>query len=240
MEEAKPRILIVEDQRIFVRDLTIILEEAGYEVCGSFTSGEEVIEQISSLAPDLILVDIRIAGEIDGIELAEYLKLFYDIPFIYITANSDPETIGRAAKTKPQGFITKPFHPEQLIATIGIALSKNIKSEPKGIYSYGRFSKVVQYLKSHLDREISLTEMAQIMNMNSSYFCRAFQQEIGLSPYQFILQLRIEKAKELLKKSPEVSISDIAFSCGFSSQNILNKHFRKFVGITPTQYRKQA
>jgi AraC family transcriptional regulator len=81
--------------------------------------------------------------------------------------------------------------------------------------------------------------MARVMNMNSSYFCRAFQQEIGISPHQFILQLRIEKAKELLKKSPQISILDIALSCGFSSQSVLNKHFRKFVGTTPTQYRKE-
>lgn len=239
MEEIKPQILIVEDQRIFVRDIMTILGGAGYEICGSFADGQKAFQKIEELSPDLILLDIAIVGEIDGIELAEYIHLFYNIPFIYLTANSDPETLRRVAKTNHQGFITKPFRPEQLIATVGIALDKASKIDPKPIYSYGRFTKIVQHLESHIDRDIKLAEMAQIMNMNSSYFCRAFQQEIGISPHQFVLQLRIEKAKQILKQSPQLPISDVAVNCGFTNQSMLNKHFRKVVGTTPTQYRKE-
>jgi len=238
MTEYKPQILIVEDQKIAVRDLTIILEAAGYEVCGSFADGEKAIEGISRLVPDLIFLDIRIVGEIDGIELAEHLKLFYDIPFIYLTSNSDPETLDRAVKTEPKAFITKPFHPQQILSAVALALHKptNIKS----VYDYGRFNKIVTYIQNNIDRDIRLAEMAKVMDMNSSYFCRIFQQEIGVSPHQFILQLRIEKAKQMLKQNAEASILDIALSCGFSSQSILNRHFRKFVGTTPTQYRKEG
>ena len=238
MTEYKPQILIVEDQKIAVRDLTIILEAAGYEVCGSFTDGEKAIEGISRLVPDVIFLDIRIVGEIDGIELAEHLKLFYDIPFIYLTSNSDPETLDRAVKTEPKAFITKPFHPQQILSAVALALHKptNIKS----VYDYGRFNKIVTYIQNNIDRDIRLAEMAKVMDMNSSYFCRIFQQEIGVSPHQFILQLRIEKAKQMLKQNAEASILDIALSCGFSSQSILNRHFRKFVGTTPTQYRKEG
>ncbi len=240
MEELKPQVLIVEDQKLFVRDITIVLESAGYEVCGYCADGQKALEKIKELSPDLILLDISIMGEIDGIELAEYISLFYSIPFIYLTGNSDPETLSRAAKTRHQGFITKPFRPEQLIATIRIALDKVTETESKPIYGYGRFTKIVDYLESHIDRDIKLAEMAQIMNMSSSYFCRAFQQETGLSPHQFILQLRIQKAKQLLRQMPQMPIMDVAISCGFTNQSMLNKHFRKVVGITPTQYRKQA
>ncbi|MCS6959619.1 MAG: response regulator transcription factor [Pseudanabaenaceae cyanobacterium SKYGB_i_bin29] len=237
MEEQKPQILIVEDQRIFVRDLTEILVEGGYEVCGSFASGQQAIEKIPELSPDLVLLDIRLVGEVDGVEVGEYLKLFYNIPFIYVTGNTDEETVARAAKTKPEGFITKPFRPEQLLATIAVALQKYRTTEPKDIYSYGRFAKLVQYLENHIDRDIKLGEMAQLMQMNSSYFCRVFHQEIGVSPHQFLLQMRIKKAKQLLRQSPQMSVNDIAISCGFSSQSLLNKHFKKLVGTTPTQYR---
>jgi YesN/AraC family two-component response regulator len=238
MTEYKPQILIVEDQKIAVRDLTIILEAAGYEVCGSFTDGEKAIEGISRLVPDVIFLDIRIVGEIDGIELAEHLKLFYDIPFIYLTSNSDPETLDRAVKTEPKAFITKPFHPQQILSAVALALHK--PTNTKSVYDYGRFNKIVTYIQNNIDRDIRLAEMAKVMDMNSSYFCRIFQQEIGVSPHQFILQLRIEKAKQMLKQNAEASILDIALSCGFSSQSILNRHFRKFVGTTPTQYRKEG
>jgi len=239
MTDCKPQILIVEDQKIAVRDITEILQSAGYEVCGSFANGQTALEQIGKLAPDLILLDIRLVGEIDGIELAEQLQFFYDIPFIYITSNSDPETLSRATQTQPRAFITKPFYPAQLLSAVAIALQKTANVPSKIPSNYGRFTKIVTYIKKNIDRDIKLAEMARVMNMNSSYFCRAFQQEIGISPHQFILQLRIEKAKELLKKSPQISILDIALSCGFSSQSVLNKHFRKFVGTTPTQYRKE-
>lgn len=238
MAEDKPQILIVEDQKIAVRDLTMVLQASGYEVCGSFADGQKAIEAVAKLSPDVIFLDIRIVGEIDGIELAEHLKLFYDIPFIYLTSNSDPETLNRAIKTEPKAFITKPFHPQQILSALAIALHK--PTNAKLVKNYGRFNKIVTYIQNNIDRDIRLAEMAKVMDMNSSYFCRIFQQEIGISPHQFILQLRIEKAKQMLKQNAETSILDIAVSCGFSSQNILNRHFRKFVGTTPTQYRKEG
>ncbi len=238
MTGEKPQILIVEDQKITVRDLTIILQSAGYEVCGSYTNATKAIEAIGELTPDLIFLDIRIVGEIDGIELAEYLKLFYDIPFIYLTSSSDRETLDRAVKTEPKAFITKPFHPQQILSAVALALHKPINT--KSVNDYGRFNKIVTYIQNNIDRDIKLAEMAKVMDMNSSYFCRIFQQEIGVSPHQFILQLRIEKAKQMLKQNPEASILDIAINCGFSSQSILNRHFKKLVGTTPTQYRRES
>ena len=73
--------------------------------------------------------------------------------------------------------------------------------------------------------------------MTTAYFCRFFHKEIGCSPYQYIIQQRVEKAKYLLKRR-ELSISEIAQQCGFNSHSQLDRHFRKLMGVTPKEYQK--
>lgn len=121
----KPRILIVEDEMLVVLDLTRILEKFGYIVLEPCSSGERVIKEISAAKPDLVLLDICIQGDYDGIELAKRMKKICDIPFIYITALNDVETFERAKITGPYGFITKPFEEHVLFSAVETALYKS-------------------------------------------------------------------------------------------------------------------
>ncbi|GAB4576362.1 MAG: hypothetical protein Kow0077_32380 [Anaerolineae bacterium] len=104
------RILIVEDEAIPALDLKHTLHAMGYEVVSWVTTGEQSITDSERQPPDLILMDIRLAGAMDGIEAARQLRLSHPgVPIVYITANNDPETIRRATDTAPAGFISKPF-----------------------------------------------------------------------------------------------------------------------------------
>lgn len=119
-----PRILIVEDEGIVVLDIQRRLEDLGYAVVGHVASGPMAIKKAKQLLPDLILMDIKLQGEMDGIEAAHSIQEL-DIPVIYLTAFADNATLERAKISDPFGYILKPFEQRELHTTIQIALHKH-------------------------------------------------------------------------------------------------------------------
>ncbi|HUL62357.1 MAG TPA: DUF835 domain-containing protein [Methanocella sp.] len=118
------RILVVEDEHIVAMDLMGRLKNLGYEVPGSASSGEEAIEKAGRLRPDLVLMDIYLNGEMDGVQAAGQIRARYDIPIIYLTAYADSNTLQRAKVTEPFGYVLKPFEERELLTTIEMALYK--------------------------------------------------------------------------------------------------------------------
>lgn len=119
------KILIIEDEAVVSLDITRRLEKMGYEVMGRLASGEEALELVQQDPPDLVLMDINLQGEIDGIETANKLYQNHNIPVIYLTAYAGESTLERAKESKPYGYILKPFKERELRATIEIALSRH-------------------------------------------------------------------------------------------------------------------
>lgn len=125
-------ILVVEDERITAEDIKAGLEFAGYKVPITCSTGEDAVRQAARLEPDLILMDIKLEGEMDGIEAAAEIKKLQDIPVIYLTAFSDEKTVERAKLTEPSGFLvkgqgilSKPFEERELHAAIEITLYRH-------------------------------------------------------------------------------------------------------------------
>jgi len=123
------KILLVEDDDIVARVAIWRLEKLGYVVCGRATTSADAVELAIEHHPELILMDIKIAGPTDGITTAVMLKEVTDAPLVYLTSQRDEETVIRAAETQPAGFITKPFEDKDLKIAIEIALRK--KKEKK-------------------------------------------------------------------------------------------------------------
>jgi PAS domain S-box-containing protein len=120
-----PRILVVEDERIVAMDLAATLQELGYDVVGMATRGEDAVQRAHELQPELILMDVRLAGNLDGIQAAEIIHRSRDVPVVYLTAHSDNETLRRAAATAASGYLVKPFKSPELRCTIEVALHKH-------------------------------------------------------------------------------------------------------------------
>ena len=95
---------------------------------------------------------------------------------------------------------------------------------------------VLDYIDGHLDREIKLADLARLLDMSPFHFSRLFKQSIHLSPHQYLIQQRVERAKQLLKRSDRL-IVEIALECGFNSHSHLSKQFRQLTGVTPKAYR---
>ncbi len=122
---AAPRILIVEDDAIVAHDLHDHLVELGYEPTGVLFSGEEAIAELARIRPDLVLLDIRLQGELDGVQVAEEVRSAFDVPVVYLTGHTDEATLQRAKCTQPLGYLVKPFESAELRSTIEIALYKH-------------------------------------------------------------------------------------------------------------------
>jgi PAS domain S-box-containing protein len=118
------RILVVEDEHIVAMDLMNRLRNLGYEVPDSASSGAEAIEKADRVRPDLVLMDIFLNGEMDGIQAAGQIRSRHNIPIIYLTAYADSNTLQRAKITEPFGYILKPFEERELLTTIEMALYK--------------------------------------------------------------------------------------------------------------------
>ena len=118
------KILIVEDESIIALDIQNSLINAGYIVVAIATCADEALDLVAQFPPDLVLMDIRLHGEMDGVEVAEKIHREFNLPVVYLTAHADENTLKRAKITKPFGYILKPFEDRELITTIEIALSR--------------------------------------------------------------------------------------------------------------------
>jgi DNA-binding NarL/FixJ family response regulator len=123
-EKNKNTIIVVDDEVIIAIGLEERLTEMGYDVVGVVHSGEEAVEKAMSLRPDLILMDIMLPGNLDGISAAKIVKARWDIPVVFLSAFSEDKIIEKAKQAEPYGFIIKPFQVRELKAAIEVALYK--------------------------------------------------------------------------------------------------------------------
>jgi PAS domain S-box-containing protein len=119
-----PRILVVEDERIVARDLENTLRRLGYEVVSSASSSDDALRFASERAPDLVLMDIRIKGELDGVEVARLLRERIDAAIVYITAYADRDTLSGVCETEPLAYLIKPFRQTNLQSVVEISPSR--------------------------------------------------------------------------------------------------------------------
>ena len=158
----KERILIVEDEIIVARDLQRDLEKMGYAVASMVPSGEQAIQEIENQVPDLVLMDIMLQEEMDGIETAEIIRSRFDIPVIFLTAYGDKATFERAKKSEPLGYIIKPFHEENLRKVIEIALLRH-KAEQKRVALARKQRKELNgFLKKYIIKHRSIEEALRL------------------------------------------------------------------------------
>jgi DNA-binding NarL/FixJ family response regulator len=120
-------ILIVEDEPLIASLIGAVLAELGYRVVGAASSGAEALALASRSRPSLALVDIRLSGPTDGIEVACALRERFAVPAIFLSGVADPATVERAERARPAGFLAKPFRPSQVFDAIELALQQQAR-----------------------------------------------------------------------------------------------------------------
>jgi len=179
-------VLIIEDNPITARDLSEILQENGMEVLSISYSGEEASEVITTIQPDILLVDIKLKGKMTGIEFVLQVQKNQHIPVVYLTANSDRETVQSALDTTPSAFLTKPFEEKDVVIAIELAFknhlrktsSENSPSNNPNIFvrCSDRFEKVVidtiHYLKAEGSYcKIVTNDKEYLLSGNLNHYC---------------------------------------------------------------------
>jgi AraC family transcriptional regulator len=195
-----------EDHYLQIRIAAPFMQQVAREACNWSGDRIELVPQFRTRDPQLESISLLLLNELEKNGTGE--KLYIDsLTNIFV------------------------IHLLRHYATAQIELP----SYKSGLYQH-QLLKVLEYIEDHLDEDISLSDLAALLGISQFHFSRLFKQSIGLTPYQYLLQQRIERAKQLLKHTNQ-SIIDIAFLCGFNSHSHLTKQFRQITGVTPRNYR---
>ena len=209
-------------------DLTLIPAKANY-----WSADREDSEFIVlSIEPQYLLSNNQDLIRGDGFELISTFGK--SDPFIYATA----VTLHQELIDDYHGC---DLYAESLLNSLSVHLLRRyankkplFKGYSGGLPSY-KLKLALDYINDNLDRPIKLQDIAQLLDISQYYFCHLFKESTGIAPYKYIIKQRVEKVKYLIETS-KLSLADIAYKCGFSSQSQMTQHFRKCVGVTPRVY----
>ncbi|MBN2077344.1 MAG: response regulator [Spirochaetes bacterium] len=163
------RILVVEDEGITAEEIKGRLEQMGHRVCAMAITGQEAIALAEKLSPDLIIMDIKLKGRMDGITAAGKIKENLDVPVIFLTANAGEAIFDRARLTGPDAFISKPYTPLDLGYSIEIALTKH-RMEAKLRESETRYRRLVEDMPSMMCRFDGALKLTLVNHATSAFF----------------------------------------------------------------------
>lgn len=142
-----PRILIVEDDEIIANLIAVMLEKRGYNIVGKTISGEESISLAAELEPDLILMDIGLAGVMDGVTAACYIFQLFQCPIVFLTAHCDDNLLARAKNAQPLGYVIKPFTDRDIASNVELALyNHSMRKKYLDLYPVGEPKKIMAAL----------------------------------------------------------------------------------------------
>lgn len=183
-------VLIVEDEVITQDLLRGYLEDRGFEVVGTATSGGQALESADDSDLDVVLMDIKLGGSMDGIETARKLKENHDVVLIYLTAYSDPGFLERAKDTRPAGYLIKPVEKEELYCSMEIALS-NRKLQEERNQALREKEELLDQIRTLVDRNASiLSELQKLQKLEDPERTGGELEEKGREALQNLFSLR--------------------------------------------------
>ncbi len=238
------KVLIVEDEMIISEDIAMILESQGYEVTDQATDYEDAIASIAKECPDLALLDINLAGQKTGIDVAHAINEKYNFPFIYTSSLGSSKIIEEAKATNPSAYLIKPFREEQLLAAIEVAMANFTKeaatdSENESITMFNDsiFIKVDHRFVKLLVKEIIYIKKSdnylEIYTKTATHLVRASMGSF-LEKLSFDKMFRAHKSYAINMEfvqdiSPQhVTVNDVEIPLSKSYAGNLKKHFRLF------------
>lgn len=237
------RILIADDEPLFRQALKVSLARisASIEVVEEAADCPEALEKAEKMKPNLVLLDIQMPAG-DGLKVAEKIKEFSpETQIVIITAHSEFEYAQRAIRCGVKDFLLKPVRMDDLARVIeGARRVKATFSPPvQGWAEHALVREAVSYLKKNTDKAISLNEIAGHVHLSPFYFSRLFKKVMSVNFGEYLLNIRLERAKELLL-SNDWPVSNVAEAAGYSDPSYFAQIFKKKTGITPTEYRARG
>lgn len=238
----KLQVVLVDDEIMIREGFKRLFDWASHdcEVVGEAADGMEALAQIDHLQPDIVIMDINIPI-INGLKVIQTSRMRYpDMAFIIVSGYDDFSYCREALRMRITDYILKPVNYEEFgscIDRLKIALYEKRKTEEQDAQEERTITGIIRYLQEHLDKEISLTILADEFHLSSQYISQLFKSEIGVNFLAYLTSIRMERAKKLLLAT-SLSIGEISEKCGYADYRVFTKAFKKEEGSTPSQYRR--
>jgi len=253
------KIMIVDDEPSIVNALKkIILKKSDiYEVIAEAYSATEASEMVFSILPDIVITDIKMPG-MSGLELVKLLAVnFPQIVVIVVSGYDDFKYVHDAFMYGVEEYILKPVVPDKLISLLtnleiklnnqallkatkmsaGVEEKKITNIDNSKSITENMVNSIEKYVEAHIESDNSIFEICQIFSISQPYLSKYFRKYKSCTYNEFLINLKISKAKILLTERKDLLISTIAFMSGFSDQFYFSKVFKSIVGVTPSEHR---
>ena len=238
------KILIVEDEMLIAMDIKQLLMDYEFNNIHIVKDYNSAINHITLSTPDLIIIDVNLGSEKDGLDLGNYLYERSKAPFIYITSYDDKKTIESIIESKPCGFLTKPYKKIDVLAAVQIALNFNSVKKidfhrmenPYSSEAPYIIKQIVSYISKNIEQPIEIDDLVKMTKWKKHHFIRIFSTYLGITPYNYILNTKIERAKVLILDENN-KLENVAFDLGFQSYVNFARTFKNYTKLSPKAYR---
>jgi YesN/AraC family two-component response regulator len=219
----------------------------GFEVSAVLSNGREAIEYVLAHAPDVILTDIRMP-DVSGLDIAEFVASSDTSTLVvFLSAHRDFEYARLAIRHNVIDYLVKPVSIDavkELFSRIHTRLENERRLAIQDEVQRGESERLIirqakAYIVDHMTEEISLAKLSEEFELSPVYFSRLFKQETGANYVDFLVQTRIEKAKELLS-DPTKRIYEVSHAVGYQNEKYFSRVFRNHVGRTPSEFREET
>lgn len=243
MTRYKFNVLIVEDEFLIAWDIKELLEELDFSV-HIVKDYLAAINYINNKKPDIVIIDVYLGVGNSGIDLGKQLLQEYNIPFIYLTSYNDAKTVEEIIKTRPYGFITKPFKKIDLLTTVQITINSNYHDKLDLINFKHNFDaeasylikKVLNFIDANIENKIEIDDLVALTKWSKHHFVRMFTSQMNISPYCYVLKIKIEHAKIMILQK-NTKLESIAFDLGFQSYVNFARTFKNYTKFSPKEFR---
>lgn len=244
------KVIIADDEYMIKKSLTVMIDSSpfNFKVVGTAEDGKEAMDLIKVYNPDLLVTDIRMPL-VDGLELIHQLQdENVSTEAIVVSGYGEFEYAQKAIRLGAADYLLKPIKVD-LVQEALRRVSEKLQTRPqKKIQSDDSTSQLknlspkikhaIQYIENHYkDDKLSLPKVAEHIEFSTAYFSRTFKDEIGKSFVHYLTELRMEKAKDILK-NPYNKSYEVAYSVGYIDYPHFSKAFKKYYGLSPSEYRK--
>lgn len=236
----KLKVLLVDDE-VKIREGFKRLfdwEEHDLEVIGEASDGLEALSKIDEYKPNIVVMDINIPI-MNGLKVIEMSKVRHpNTAFIIVSGYDDFNYCKQALKLKIADYLLKPVDYEEFGTVIdNLRISLYEKKIEEDVDDH-LINKIAQYIREHLDEDISLNLLSDKFALNAQYISQLFKNQIGVNFLSYLTSIRMQKAKSLLLSSAK-TIVEVSVAVGYNDYRVFTKVFKKHVGVSPSQYRKE-
>lgn len=235
------KVFIVDDEKIIRKGISSILQQhiPSLEIIGEAADGAEALEKISANVPDIVITDVKMPN-MDGVELTKELHRQHpSTKIIVLSGYDDYNYVRQSMKNGALDYLLKPIDKHEFLSLINLLVrnESESKEQPK-TDSNELISNAKNYIRKHYSDDITMTQVADYVHLNPSYFSKLFRTKTGLTFSVYLTDVRISQAKQLLL-NPNIKIYEVCEKVGFSDSVTFNRSFKRVVGVSPSEFRNQ-